>query len=178
MVGHRPLEASILVRVQARQSMNNIPQEEYYKNLPKKRIGASVLLFNDSDYLLLVKPTYRDGWVIPGGVVDENESPKMAVIRETKEEVGLDVDKDNLSLVCINYSPAKDGRSEGIQFIFYGGVIGADYIKNIKLADGEIEDFKFVPVNKASEILIPGLKERMPLCVEAIKNNKVIYLES
>lgn len=33
-------------------------ENDYYKNLPKKRMGAGALLFNKNDELLIVKPTY------------------------------------------------------------------------------------------------------------------------
>src|SRR4030042_1026069 len=47
---------------------------EYLKTLPKKRIAVGVLLFNDDNQLLVLKPSYKDHWTIPGGVVNEYES--------------------------------------------------------------------------------------------------------
>lgn len=32
-----------------------------------------------------------DSWAFPGGALDENEVPEQAIVREIKEEVGLDV---------------------------------------------------------------------------------------
>ena len=49
--------------------------EEYAKMLPKKQVGTAVLFFNAKEELLILKPNYKDGWLVPGGSSDENESP-------------------------------------------------------------------------------------------------------
>ena len=55
--------------------------EDYYKNLPKKRMAAGALIFNNQEEILFVKPGYKDHWSIPGGVIEKNESPKAACLR-------------------------------------------------------------------------------------------------
>jgi ADP-ribose pyrophosphatase YjhB (NUDIX family) len=60
-------------------------KKAYQETLPKKRISAGCLFFDDRGRLLVVNPTYKDTWEIPGGVVEENESPREAVIREVVE---------------------------------------------------------------------------------------------
>jgi ABC-type methionine transport system ATPase subunit len=40
--------------------------EEYAAVLPKKIIGTAVLLFNTKGELLILKPDYKDGWLVPG----------------------------------------------------------------------------------------------------------------
>jgi 8-oxo-dGTP diphosphatase len=46
------------------------------------------VLFRDAaGRVLLVKPTYKNGWEIPGGYVDAGESPRAAAAREVKEEL-------------------------------------------------------------------------------------------
>ena len=55
------------------------------------------------DKLLFLKrhPEKPQGntWGIPGGKVEKTENPKMAVIREIREEVGLNIDDDNLEMI-------------------------------------------------------------------------------
>ena len=156
--------------------MTKLPPEEYFKSLPKKRIGTGILFFDEAGKLLIVKPNYKDGWAIPGGTADEGESPKSAAVRETKEEIGLDA--QDLTLVCIHYSSAKGVHTESIQFIFFGGVLDSNQISGIKLADDELDEFKFVSTEEAKAMLTHGLSRRLPFCLDAIKNKTAIYLES
>lgn len=47
--------------------------------------------FNKDKELLLVKQKDRDYWSPPSGEVEKNETPGQAAIRETKEEIDLDI---------------------------------------------------------------------------------------
>ncbi|WP_405495010.1 NUDIX domain-containing protein [Nocardia sp. NBC_00511] len=64
---------------------------EYVAALPRKRMGAGALFVDELDRVLLVEPTYKDYWELPGGVVEANESPLAAAVREIDEELGLTV---------------------------------------------------------------------------------------
>ncbi|MCX6716561.1 MAG: NUDIX hydrolase [Candidatus Taylorbacteria bacterium] len=72
---------------------------DYYKNLPKKRMGAGAIFLNEKDEILIVKPSYKDFWSMAGGVVEKNESPKDACIREVKEEIGINLKEAKLTTV-------------------------------------------------------------------------------
>jgi 8-oxo-dGTP diphosphatase len=61
----------------------------YYAALPTKRVGAGLLCRDASGRVLLVRPTYKPSWEIPGGVVETDESPAAAVAREVREELGI-----------------------------------------------------------------------------------------
>src|SRR5918996_928000 len=57
-----------------------------------KRIGAAAVIVNDEGGVLLVKQTYgRLNWELPGGAAEAGESPDATVLREVREETGLDV---------------------------------------------------------------------------------------
>ena len=151
-------------------------ENEFYKNLPKKRMGAGVLFFNKDSEVLFVKPSYKDHWTLPGGVVEENESPKTACIRETKEEIGIDL-KD-VQFLSVEYISDKDGKGENLQFIFSGGELSEDEIKKIKLDGEEIIDYKFLKIDKALPLLNDKTRMRLPKCLEALENKTAIYLEN
>jgi len=152
-----------------------MPEDEFYKSLPKKRVAAGTLFFNAQNELLLLKPSYKDGWTIPGGVVEEIESPRQGAIREIKEEIGLDIPA--LEFLCVNHVVAPGVKGVSLQFLFYGGVLSEEQIKNIKLQTEEIVEYKFVDLNNASEFL-PDIKLwRFNKCMEALKNKTAIYLD-
>ena len=65
------------------------PPDDYTATLPRKRMGSAVLLRDRDGRILLVEPTYKDYWELPGGVVEADESPYDAAVRELAEELGL-----------------------------------------------------------------------------------------
>lgn len=93
-----------------------LSDEEYIRTLPRKPVGAGVLFFNTKGELLIVKPDYRDDWLIPGGSVEANESPLQGAIRETKEEIGIDLRSP--TLIGVFYKTSKGARPESIMFMF------------------------------------------------------------
>ena len=55
-------------------------------------IGWVVLafVFDDEDRVLLVDEPWADGWTAPGGVLQSGESLAEAVVREVREETGVE----------------------------------------------------------------------------------------
>ena len=152
--------------------MNNL---EYQKNLPKKRMGVGALIFNNKDEILLVKPTYKDHWSYVGGVVDENESPKEALIREIKEEIGLKITR--LDFVAVTYYHETKDKTENLQFKFTAGKLSESQIKKIKIDHKEIANFKFFKIKEAESVLSRTSFDRLLECMKAIKNKKAIYVD-
>jgi 8-oxo-dGTP diphosphatase len=58
------------------------------------RVAAGALFCDDAGRVLLVKPTYKEGWDLPGGYVEPGETPTEACVREIKEELGSAVRSD------------------------------------------------------------------------------------
>ena len=54
-------------------------------------IGAFAVIFDDRSRVLLCHRRDLDIWNLPGGRVESGEMPDEAVVRETKEETGLNV---------------------------------------------------------------------------------------
>ncbi len=152
----------------------------YYEKLPRKRMASGVLLFNDKGELLIVKPKYKDRWSVPGGVIEKNESPQKACLREAKEEIGLGLKR--IKLLCVDYmSPHKSAyptKDENIQFIFYGGILKQSKIKKIKIPSYEIAEYRFLKIQKALPLLNPNLHRRLRPSLKALKSKTVVYLEN
>lgn len=158
-----------------RRMTKKFTEEEYAAMLPKKQVGTAVLFFNTKGDLLIVKPDYKDGWLVPGGTTDENESPLHCALRETKEEIGLDIFK--LQLVGVYYGPQKGVFTDSLKFIFCGGVLSEGQISKIKLQTDELEKYMFLAPQEAVQLFSPSLQKSVPACLEAIKNNSVAYIE-
>lgn len=140
-------------------------------------MGVGTLFFNEKGELLIVKPTYKDDWSIPGGVIEQNESPLQTCRREVKEEIGLDVMNID-QMLCVDYIFPTKQQDENIQFIFYGGVLNLEQISNIKLAANELKEYKFIEIQKAKKLFGFKLNKRISHCITAIKNKSCKYLEN
>ncbi|MFC9331684.1 NUDIX domain-containing protein [Kitasatospora sp. NPDC057015] len=51
----------------------------------RPRTAAGVLFFDEADRVLLVRPTYKLGWEIPGGQLHPGETPSETAAREVQE---------------------------------------------------------------------------------------------
>jgi 8-oxo-dGTP diphosphatase len=58
---------------------------------PGFTVGAVCAVAHE-DRLLFLRQPHRDGWSLPGGLLDRGESARDAVVRELREETGLDVE--------------------------------------------------------------------------------------
>lgn len=154
--------------------MELLSKQDYYNSLAKKPMGADVLFLNDENKMLVVKPNYKDEWLLPGGTVETGESPREGAIRETKEEIGLDVKIERL--LCMDYSKTSEG--DNLKFVFFGGILNGQQIANIKLQELELLEYKFVTLEEALKLFGPRKIKRIPHCFDALKNNSVLYLEN
>lgn len=152
------------------------PAKEYYKELPKKRVSAGILLFNEKGELLIVKTNYKEHWSLPGGVADADESPRDACLREVEEEVGLTLKE--IEFVCVDYCSQSGDRSEALHFLYTGRELAEDEIAGIHLGASEIEQCRFVGPAVAIKLLSNNFNERLPKCLLAIENRTPIYLEN
>ena len=112
-------------------------QRDWQNNLPKKNISAHVVLRHQGK-ALLVKPNYKRHWVLPGGVVDPDESPLQAAIRELKEETGVDLESHLLRLAGTSYPPSHHGFPERISFTF---IHDLTEMPEVTIQTDEIEDY-------------------------------------
>lgn len=75
-------------------------------NLATHVVGAGGVIFNEEGKVLLVKNP-RKGWEYPGGMVEQGETVAQGLIREIKEESGVDVEIVNLVGVYSNTKKKK-----------------------------------------------------------------------
>lgn len=146
----------------------------YYQSLPKKRMGSGVIIRNKKGEILLLKTSYKDHWEIPGGVVEENESPLQTAEREVYEEIGLKINIK--SCLVIHYRAGMKDQDENIMFVSDGGIL--ENLNKLKLDGKEIVEAKFVSFEKAVKLVGTRIGSRLPFCKQAIKEKRTIYLES
>jgi 8-oxo-dGTP diphosphatase len=146
-----------------------------YETMAKKRMTASALFLNKTGEVLIVKPTYRPDWLLPGGLVEEYESPRKACAREIQEELNLTI--SFTQLLCIEYLSEDSKQTESVQFVFYGGLLEEVQLPSITLPEAELSEYRFVPREEAQRLLSCKLAKRLPYCFKALKENTTLYLE-
>jgi len=147
----------------------------FSQTLPRKLTAAGALCTNAEGKILLVVPTYKQEWEIPGGTVEENESPKQACQREVREELGIDIPIGGL--LRLNYREETDRVAELLLFLFDGGVLSATQIAAIKLPPDELSDYQFVTLDEAKEKTIPSLHQLIESGLAQRALNQTRYTE-
>lgn len=158
------------------QPVSAVPVAAFDMALPRKRMASTVLLFDESDRVLVVEPTYVDFMELPGGSVDLDESPRQAAIREVKEELALD--REPGRLLAMDWVPPRPGRSEGLIAVFDGGRLTAEEIVSIRLPADELRSYAFLPAAEAARALPDLLARRLLSCLDARKTATTVYLEN
>ena len=69
---------------------------------PSWTAGSVGVLERGDGRWLFVKPVYRSGWTLPGGLIDSGESPLIALQRELAEEVGAEVEPIDSAAVVLD----------------------------------------------------------------------------
>jgi ADP-ribose pyrophosphatase YjhB (NUDIX family) len=59
---------------------------------PPLMLGVRLVAFDAEGRVFLVRHRYLPGWHLPGGAVEAGETTRAAVLREAREEGGLEID--------------------------------------------------------------------------------------
>lgn len=116
---------------------------KWQNSLPAIPIGAQAALYNTKGELLIVKPNYREFWLLAGGVVERHESPLHALRRELREELGLQLDADRFDFRGVAFESVQGERTP-VLCILFGAELGDNEINTIRLQSKELEAYKFV----------------------------------
>lgn len=151
--------------------VNDHACDEYLETLPRKRVAAGVLLRDKNDRIVLIEPTYKDTWEVPGGVVEADESPWLAAERELTEELGL-VRRD-MPVLVVDYVPiAPDGMPEGLLWIFDGGILDETECEQLRGFDEEVKSVHLLTIEEAAERTKESLALRLKVALQAAQTHQ------
>lgn len=134
--------------------------EEFKMQMPVHIVAVGGLVENHQDEILLVKDR-RGGWVFPGGQVEVGENLMDGLVREIKEESGIDVLVLNLIGIYSNtstyegYNGVKTVPTK-VMFDFVCKPVGGE----LSISD-ETSESKWVKKNEVLEMIsAPALRIR------------------
>lgn len=157
--------------------MSYIEPKIYYQNLPQKRMAVAALIFNERGQILILKTSYKKYWLLPGGVVEKDESLTQALTREIKEEIALDI--TNFKLAALDYCAPnlRNGiqNTESLQILFDCGAINP-ITEVLIIVDGdEVLEYKFCDTEEALKLLGKPLRKRVGSYLDG---GETVYLEN
>ena len=141
--------------------------------LPAIPVSAGALIFDRKGRLLILKPTYKSGCTIPGGIMEaDGESPWEACQREVREETGIEVGRGRLA--AMDFRRPRPGRPGGIRFLFDCGQVSDTPLAGLKLQAEEISESRLVPLPDALTLLRGPIRRRVKA---ATQGRAPVYLE-
>ena len=141
--------------------------------LPRIPASAGALIRDHRDRLLVLNPTYKKHWTIPGGQVEETgETPWEACRRETLEECGLQIARARLA--CVDFLRPSGARDGGIRFLFDCGALDDEQFDAIALQREEISEHRLVALAQAQALLSGPVRRRVTAAMAA---EHCVYLE-
>jgi 8-oxo-dGTP diphosphatase len=138
------------------------------------RISAGAVFVDDAGAVLMVRPTYKAYWEVPGGYVEPGESPLAGCVREIREELGINPPIGRL--LVVDWAPA-EGEGDKLLFLFDGGTLSVPTLERIELQEAELDQHAYVAAADLPGITIPRLVRRLLAALAARADGTTRYLE-
>lgn len=141
---------------------------KYVGHEPLIGLGATTLVFNDKNELLLNLRTDTNTWGIPGGSMELYETIEETAVRELKEETGIDANE--LELVTIlsgkeYYFEYPNGDKMCTVIVLFKIL---NYTGKIRVSDNESKQLKFFALDN-----LPNMESRAQAIVDKILNGSI-----
>ncbi|SNQ47973.1 ADP-ribose pyrophosphatase [Frankia canadensis] len=138
----------------------------------RKAVAAGCLLRDEAGRVLLVEPTYKPNWDVPGGIAEPGESPRYTAQRELGEELGLELPVGRL--LCVDHLAATPRRADALRFLF--AVDGPPVqIDALALQTAEIRSARYCTPGEVAARASARLARRIAACLTAPR--LPVYLE-
>lgn len=141
-----------------------------------KPITVVALIRDDVGGVLILKPSYREDWTLPGGGAEQGEAPKKACERGVREALGVELPLGHL--LCLDYEREGDRRSESLTFVFDGGQVTTEQVIDFDLPEDKLGDYEFAAPSVAVERLTNSQGRSLRYALAAQHNRQVLYLEN
>ena len=135
-------------------AVHPIARESIYRSI--HRLVSKVLVINPQGEVLLGKVErghFVGSWTLPGGYMDHDEHPAIGCVRETLEEMGIDIELNEDAPLITQRIFTNEGISF-VSFTYRAEWNGDD--SQIKLKENEIADFAWLTAKEALSRAVSG----------------------
>lgn len=152
---------------------NSITRKDYFYDksapLPNSIVPATAAAIVKDDKLLMIRRVDNDKWSLPGGTLDFGESLEECVIREVKEETGLNIRIDGIQDIYSNPNILIEYANGEVRQEFTT-VYNATVIDGELKIDDESKDIQWVSLEK---VLSLNMAKSQRIRIESIVNERI-----
>jgi len=147
----------------------------------RQRVAAYAVIVRD-DHILLSRlspiVTTDELWTLPGGGLDHGEDPRDAVIREIREETGLDANVSDTARVYSAHMPQawRSGRrvnAHAVRIVYDGWVATGSPEPQVLEVDGSTIEAAWQPLADVVDGSVPVT----PLVTEALEDHRPFRMQ-
>ncbi|WP_063794893.1 NUDIX domain-containing protein [Kitasatospora sp. MBT66] len=143
---------------------------QFFGVQPRRRVNAMVLFRREGGDVLLLRPSYRPDWFLPGGGAHPGESIAGAAARELDEQLGLR--RTVVHALTVDQSPANPDtwQPEGLSVVCDGGLMTraeADALSLPQWSRSAIDEVAWVAPKRLAEHVAPYMEYRIRAALAA-----------
>lgn len=141
---------------------------KYIGHEPLIGVGATTLVFNDKNELLLNLRTDTNTWGIPGGAMELYETIEETAVRELKEETGICAEELKLVGVLSGkdyYFEYPNGDKMCTVIVLFKVL---NFSGTLKVSDNESKSLRFFPLTN-----LPVMESRAAKIIEKILDKTI-----
>ena len=169
------------ISLQMLSGLSEIPLEDVAimlpstKDYPTAKVDIRGLAFTDDKKILLVKESVDGRWSLPGGWADIGYSPKETIIKEFKEETGLDIIPERLLAVFDKkMHPHPPQPFYVYKFVFYCRLVSSEITKGFDVLDVSFFDVDQLPELSEDRILKSQI---LQLAESVLSGNAEVFVD-
>ena len=148
------------------------------EKLKRTRVAAYALIVHEEQILLCrissEIPEWEGFWTLPGGGIEFGEDPELAMIREVKEETGLDVVSESIAKIDSITINKDEEDFHGIRIIYNVKVVGGK-ITHEKSGTTDLCQWNPMTINKRNlvDLAVVGLEYAKTNLMEIEPNESI-----
>jgi 8-oxo-dGTP pyrophosphatase MutT (NUDIX family) len=157
-----------------------LPPEQYAETLPKATLFGAVFFTDERDHPVHLRAVYSSThpWQWPGGTTEPGERPWETAVRKCREETGILVAGPPRLLAAVFGLPGTQWPYATAGYVFDGGRLTDQQIKDIRLAPDEHAGVRVLPLPEWRPLTPERDFARLEAVAEARHTGRAAYVGS